>query len=70
MKLTKYQQKCITEYTRAMRKAERLLKDAEHDMWHTDHVQPLYALSEKAREMLYLLAEEMDQAVFSAQESE
>lgn len=65
--MNNYQQEVITEYTRALRKAERLLKEAEHDVWNTQ-ASHLYDISCDLRSALYRIAEEMDQMVFDAQE--
>lgn len=64
-----YQQKIITEYARAISRAERLLKDSEHDMWMTE-VSPLYDISLNLRKAMYKISEEMHQAVSSAQQEQ
>jgi hypothetical protein len=64
-----YQQKVIADYTRALRKAERLLKEAEQGVWNTK-CSHLYDISTDLRSALYRISEEMDQMVFDAQKSE
>ena len=64
-----YQQKVITDYTKALRKAECLLKEAECGVWNTK-CSRLYDISSDLRSALYRISEEMDQMVFDAQKSE
>lgn len=64
-----YQQKIITEYARSISRAERLLKDSEHDMWMTE-VSPLYDISLNLREAMHKISEEMHQAVYAAQQEQ
>jgi len=64
-----YQQKVITDYARALTKAERILKDNEHEMFHTE-ARHLYAITLDLRSALEKISEEMHQMVFKAQEGE
>lgn len=67
--MNEYQQNIVQEYCRAILKAERILKEADHDMWNTE-MAPLHSISVNLREALWGIHEEMQQAVYTAQEGE
>ena len=62
-----YQQKIIADYARALNEAERILKDNEHEMFHTK-AQHLYAITLDLRSALEKISVEMHHMVFKAQE--
>jgi hypothetical protein len=64
-----YQQKVIINYARALNEAERILKDNEHEMFHTK-AQYLYAITLDLRSALEKISVEMHHMVFKAQEGE
>ena len=64
-----YQQKIITDYARALNKAERILKDNEHEVFHTE-AGHLYQITLDLRSALDKVGEKMHQMVFKAHESE
>jgi hypothetical protein len=64
-----YQQKIIAGYARALNKAERILKDNEHEMFHTK-AGHFYQITLDLRSALDKIGEEMHQMVLKAQESE
>jgi hypothetical protein len=53
-----YQQKVITDYARALNKAELILKDNEHDIFHTE-AGHLYQITLDLRSALDKIGEEM-----------
>lgn len=68
--MTSYGKECLKDYINAITKAERLLKEAEHDVWMIEEVQDLYNISLCLREALNRAQEGMSQALYTAQEQE
>lgn len=68
--MTNYGQQCLRDYINAITKAERLLNEAEHDVWMVEETQDLYNISRCLREALSKVQEGMSQALFAAREQE
>ena len=66
--MTNYGQQCLRDYINAITKANRLLKEAEHDVWMVEETQDLYNISHCLREALNTVQEGMSQALFAEQE--
>jgi len=58
--MTDYGQQIVRDYCEAILKAERLLKNSEHDVWTTE-VSGLYRVSQQLRDAMLLVHEEMYQ---------
>lgn len=67
--MNEYQQRLITDYARALNQAERILKDNEHEVFHTE-AGHLYAITLELRSALDKIGQEMYHMVFKAQEGE
>lgn len=60
--MTEYMREVTKEYLSALRKTERMLKEAEHDVWQNQQpILGLYDISVKLREALYIVTEEIYQ---------
>jgi len=59
--MTEYGKECLREYLNALIRAERLIRDSEHDMWMVDEVNDLYDISRSLREALSKVAEGLSQ---------
>lgn len=68
--MTEYGKECIREYLNALIRAERLMRDAEHDMWMVDEVNDLYDISRSLRETLNKVAEGLSQKMYEKQQRE
>ena len=68
--MTNYGKQCLRDYINAITKAERSLREAEHDMFMVEEVQDLYNISSSLRDALLKVQEGMSQALFEAQEQE
>lgn len=68
--MTNYGKECLRDYINAITKAERLFKEAEHDLFMVEETQDLYGVSCCLREAMLKIQEGMSQALFEAQESE
>ncbi len=66
--MTKYGEQCLRDYINAITKAERVLKEAEHDVWMIEEIQDLYNISCCLRLALNTVQEGMSQALFESQE--
>ena len=64
--MNEYQQKALTSYARALNQAERILKDNEHEVFHTE-AGHLYNITLDLRSALAKIGEEMHRMVFKAQ---
>ena len=65
--MTEYGKECLREYLNALIRAERLIRDSEHDMWMVDEVNDLYDISRSLREALSKVAEGMSQKMYDKQ---
>ena len=61
--MTDYGEDCLRDYIKALIRAERLLRDAEHDVHMVKETQDLYSVSCHLREALNKVQEGMYQAV-------
>lgn len=68
--MTEYGKECLREYLNALIRAERLMRDAEHDMWMVDEVNDLYDISRSLREALNKVAEGLSQKMYEKQQRE
>lgn len=68
--MTEYGKDCLREYLNALIRAERLIRDSEHDMWMVDEVNDLYDISRSLREALSKVAEGMSQKMYEKQQRE
>lgn len=67
--MTNYMKECTKDYINALIKAEKLLKEAEHDVWQNDGTMVgLYNISCKLREALEGVSEEMYQLLIQEEE--
>lgn len=65
--MTEYGKECLREYINALIRAERLMRDAERDMWMVDEVNDLYDISRSLREALNKVAEGLSQKMYEKQ---
>lgn len=65
--MTEYGKECIREYLNALNRAERLMRDAEHDVWMVDEVNDLYDISRSLREALNKVSEGLSQKMYENQ---
>ena len=65
--MTEYGEECLREYINALIRAERLIRDSEHDMWMVDEVNDLYNISMHLREALRQVTEGMSQKMYDKQ---
>ena len=65
--MTEYGKDCLREYLNALIRAERLIRDSEHDMWMVDEVNDLYDISRSLREALSKVAEGLSQKMYEKQ---
>lgn len=65
--MTEYGKDCLREYLNALIRAERLIRDYEHDMWMVDEVNDLYDISRSLREALSKVAEGLSQKMYDKQ---
>lgn len=65
--MTEYGRHCLQDYINSLARAERLIKDAEHDVWMVDEVYDLYLISVSLREALYKVSEGMSQKMYDKQ---
>ncbi len=68
--MTEYGKDCLREYLNALIRAERLIRDSEHDMWMVDEVNDLYDISRSLREALSKVAEGMSQKMYDKQQEQ
>lgn len=68
--MTEYGKECLREYLNALIRAERLIRDSEHDMWMVDEVNDLYDISRSLREALSKVAEGLSQKMYEKQQRE
>jgi hypothetical protein len=68
--MTEYGKDCLREYLNALIRAERLIRDSEHDMWMVDEVNDLYDISRSLREALSKVAEGLSQKMYEKQQRE
>jgi hypothetical protein len=68
--MTNYNMQCLRDYINAITKAERALREAEHDVWMVEEVADLYGISRNLREALTKVQEGMSQALYTAQGEE
>ena len=68
--MTNYGKDCLRDYINAITKAERVLQEAEHEVWMVEETQDLYAISTCLREAMNKVQEGMSQALYTAQEQE
>lgn len=68
--MTEYGKECLREYLNALIRAERLIRDSEHDMWMVDEVNDLYDISRSLREALSKVAEGLSQKMYDKQQRE
>ena len=62
--MTEYMVERTKDYLKALRKAEAILQEAEHDVWQNDYpVYGLYNLSLSIRKSLEQVGEELYQAM-------
>lgn len=62
--MTEYMMEVTKDYLKALRKAESILQEAEHDMWQNDYpICGLYDLSLGIRKSLGQVGEELYQAM-------
>lgn len=66
--MTEYGKECLREYLNALIRAERLIRDSEHDMWMVDEVNDLYDISRSLREALSKVAEGLSQKMYEKQQ--
>ena len=64
--MTEYGKECLREYLNALIRAERLIRDSEHDMWMVDEVNDLYDISRSLREALSKVAEAIYKRLISS----
>ena len=62
--MTEYGKECLREYLNALIRAERLIRDSEHDMWMVEEVNDLYNISMHLREALRQVTEGMSQKMY------
>ena len=65
--MTEYGKECLREYLNALIRAERLIRDSEHDMWMIEEVNDLYNISMHLREALSKVTEGMSQKMYDKQ---
>lgn len=68
--MTEYGKDCLREYLNALIRAERLIRDSEHDMWMVDEVNDLYDISRSLREALSKVAEGLSQKMYDKQQEQ
>lgn len=68
--MTEYGKECLREYLNALIRAERLIRDSEHDMWMVDEVNDLYDISRSLREALSKVAEGLSQKMYEKQQQQ
>ena len=68
--MTEYGKECLLEYLNALIRAERLIRDSEHDMWMVDEVNDLYDISRSLREALSKVAEGLSQKMYDKQQEQ
>lgn len=68
--MTEYGKECLREYLNALIRAERLIRDSEHDMWMVDEVNDLYDINRSLREALSKVAEGLSQKMYEKQQRE
>ena len=65
--MTEYGKECLREYLNALVRAERLMRESEHDMWMVEEVNDLYNISMHLREALSKVTEGMSQKMYDKQ---
>lgn len=65
--MTEYGQEILRDYINALVRAERLLSDAEHDVWMVDEVSSLYNISRHLRDGLNSVIQGMSQELYKSQ---
>ena len=65
--MIEYGKECLQEYINALIRAERLIRDSEHDMWTVEEVNDLYNISIHLREALRQVTEGMSQKMYDKQ---
>ena len=65
--MTEYGKECLREYLNALIRAERLIRNSEHDMWMVEEVNDLYNISMHLREALRQVTEGMSQKMYDKQ---
>lgn len=68
--MTEYGKECVREYVNALVRAERMMKDSEHDLWMVDEVNDLYNISRDLREALLKVIEGMSQKLYKQDQEE
>lgn len=66
--MTEYGKECLSGYINALVRAERLMRESEHDMWMVEEVNDLYNISMHLREALRQVAEGMSQKMYDKQQ--
>lgn len=66
--MNSYGRECLRDYINAITKAERVLREAEHDVWMVEETQDLYGISACLRAAMNTVQEGMSQALYAAQE--
>lgn len=62
--MTEYGKECLSDYINALVRAERLMRESEHDMWMIEEVNDLYNISMHLREALSQVTEGMSQKMY------
>lgn len=62
--MTEYWKECLSGYINALVRAERLMRESEHDMWMVEEVNNLYNISMHLREALIQVTEGMSQKMY------
>lgn len=62
--MTEYGKECLSDYINALVRAEKLMREAEHDMWMVEEVNDLYNISMHLREALSQVTEGMSQKMY------
>lgn len=68
--MTEYGKECLSDYINALVRAERLMRESEHDMWMVEEVNDLYDISRSLREALSKVAEGLSQKMYEKQQRE
>lgn len=68
--MTEYGKECLSDYINVLVRAEKLMREAEHDMWMVEEVNDLYDISRSLREALSKVAEGLSQKMYEKQQRE
>lgn len=62
--MTEYGKECLRDYINVLVRAEKLMREAEYDMWMVEEVNDLYNISRHLREALNQVTEGMSQKMY------